>query len=95
MNAFIRLTQNAACSPLWHQGDAYSVTYQLPNGQQRMLAWSVRPQTVVRVTGQLDAVHDFMGNSLTDVPSAGQNLTLKPIPVYLTGKDLKLEIEPR
>jgi hypothetical protein len=83
---FLRLTHGAPCGPLWHEGNAYAVTYRLPDGQQRLVAWALAPGTPVQVSGTLADVRDLMGNPR----DRGGPLLLGPEPIYLTGTELRL-----
>jgi hypothetical protein len=86
MSVFICMTHGAACRSLWHEGDAHAVSYQLPNGNHRLVAWSTRPDTPVRLAGRLVEIHDLMANPLP----RPKTIVLTPTPIYLTGQGLEL-----
>ncbi len=87
ISVFLWLTRNAPCGPLGHKGNAYAVCYKFPGDKQCLVVWATKPNTPVRVSGDLATLYDLMGNTVE--PSSP--LMLGPAPVYVTGANLRLE----
>jgi hypothetical protein len=87
LGVLIRQTQNAACGPLWSQGEVHVVRYEFPDKEHCLVAWSTSP-TNVRVGGKVDGCIDMMGAPIT----VQRTFSLDNAPIYIRGQDLTIEV---